>query len=211
MPTISVVCGTFGDDSWVELAESRALPSAHNQTLPPADVVHVHAGTLHEARNSAATRATGEWLVVCDADDQLDSGYLVAMAAAVDHHGPGENLILQPATLGVVDGVEDAEPVVIPPRGATLLSGNHLIVGCCVRRRQLLEVGGFEAWDAFEDWDMFLKLWCDGAFIRQVPDAVYRVHVRPGSRNQLTPRAAGRIVKQIRDRHTPVAQRRGLI
>jgi glycosyltransferase involved in cell wall biosynthesis len=177
--TVSVVVGTYGGQQWVQLAEQRALPSVLAQTAP-CEVIHVHGPSLHEARNEGAARAGGEWLVFLDADDELDRHYVAAMLDAVDA-GAGERLF-QPATLGVVEGVEDDAPVLLPER--PLLEANYLVIGTMVAAAQFSRVGGFGDWSMFEDWDLWIRCWLEGARVQSVPGAVYRVHVMPSSRNR---------------------------
>jgi GT2 family glycosyltransferase len=105
--------------------------------------------------------------------------------------------LYQPSTLGIVDGLADPAPVLIPSK-ESLLEGNWMVVGTMIERGQFLRVGGFRELPAYEDWDLWLRCWRDGAALVQVPDAVYRVHVRQHSRNDLTRSAAVRLFKEIR-------------
>lgn len=174
-PCIAVIIPTFGDvEFWSQLA-GRAVSSAMNQTRPPDQVIRVHAATLQEARNDGAAEANTEFLCFLDADDELDPGFIAAMVNA-----PTTDL-RQPATIGVVNGRSDPEPVLIPK--CRLLDRNYLIIGTVVRRELFLQVGGFEDWPIYEDWDLWLRCEHAGATVSAVPDAVYRVHVREGSRN----------------------------
>jgi len=185
---VSIVVGTFGDlDVWGSIAE-RALASASIQTTP-AEVVHSHADTLKEARNHGAAIAKGEWLIFLDADDELDPKYVEAMLAS-------EGDLRQPATLGVVDGKEDDYPVVIPPR--VLIDSNYLVIGTMCRKADFLAVGGFDDFDMFEDWDLWLRMVLNGAVPVPCPEAIYRVHVSPNSRNQTM---NSQVYAQIRNRH----------
>lgn len=208
MTRISVVIGTFGDrDKWGALAERRAAVSATRQSRPAEGVYHCHGDTLHEARNQAAEWAAGEWLAFLDADDELDVGYVEAMAAATEQAGPGDWL-LQPATLGVVDGHDDPFPVVIPPK--PLIEGNYLIIGTLIRRDQFLRLGGFREWPIYEDWDLMLRAWLDGAEVLTVPEAIYRVHVTPGSRNQADRAVQLQVYGAIRQQHLSAVHQRTL-
>jgi glycosyltransferase involved in cell wall biosynthesis len=209
MTTIGVVVATFGDaDVWVPLA-ARAAASAHAQTRPPDDVVCVHGFALHEARNAGAAELDTEWIVFLDADDSLDAGYLAAMEAAIARLGDGEHL-LQPATLGVYpDGREDSHPVLIPPK-ASLLDGNHLVIGTAVRRDLFQRVGGFRDWPLYEDWCVWIRCWLEGAVPVGVPAAVYRVTVREGSRNNAARALQVRTYNAIRGNYLEVARRRGV-
>lgn len=200
MNDVTVIIPIFGDvERWGVLAE-RALRSAQNQTVPAHDVVISVAETLEDARNRPALAATTEWLCFLDADDELDPGYLEAMLA-----GTGD--LRQPSTLGVVDGVEDPFSVVIPAK--PLLDGNYIVIGAFVRRTMFVAAGGFNALPAYEDWDLWIRCWLEGAEITVCPEAIYRVHVQPESRNQLNRDAALRSYHFIRNRYvrrTPKAR-----
>jgi glycosyltransferase involved in cell wall biosynthesis len=190
--TVGVVVGTYGDQKWADLAETRALPSARNQTRPADRIIHMHLDTLAEARNQGAIAAATRHLVFLDSDDELDPGYLEAMMA-----GTGD--LRQPSTLGVYpDGTEDEHPVLIPARD--LRVANYLVIGTMVRRELFLRVGGFRELEAWEDWDLFTRMWLAGGVITACPDAIYRVHVNPAGRNQMSPAEAGALYSKIKAR-----------
>lgn len=174
--SVGVAVGTFGDHSWVDLARSRALASVERQSRQPDQVVHVHAATLHEARNAAAAQLATEWVIFLDADDELDQRYVEAMLA-------GRGDLRQPATMGVHPDGREETPVVIPPK--PLMEGNYIVIGAMVRLEQFHRVGGFLDWPAWEDWCLWVRCWMDGAEIAAVPEAVYRVYVAPRGRNVL--------------------------
>lgn len=177
--TVAVVVATFGDlDTWAPLAD-RAVASVHRQTHPVDAVARVHGDTLAAARNDGAlVKPDADWLIFLDADDELDDRYVEAMLA-----GAGD--VRQPSTIGVhPDGTVDDHPNVIPPRGASLLVGNHIVVGAMQRASLFHQVGGFRDLPALEDWDLWLRMEEAGATFGVVADAVYRIHVTPASRNQ---------------------------
>lgn len=181
--SLSIVCGTYGDDSWVELAQ-RAVASAEAQTRPPDEIIHVHAGSLHEARNQAIEHATSEWVSVLDADDTLDPGFVEAMARAAS--GLTGDHLLQPNTIGVYpDGTEDDAPALIPAR-KSITEGNWLVIGTAIRREQFLRLGGFQDIPVLEDWLLWGSAVLEGAIPIPVPDAIYRIMVRPDGRNSPT-------------------------
>jgi glycosyltransferase involved in cell wall biosynthesis len=197
--TISVCIGTYGIEPWKRLAQERAIPSVEGQTYPAVDCQWVHGQTLHEARNQAAADATGEWLCFLDADDELDRCYLEAMTRALEHDGSTKRL-LQPATIGVYgDGGTDLAPVLHPPK--PLHIANFLIIGTVVRRDQFLQVGGFADLVSHEDWDLWLRCWIDGAVVQPVPDAIYRVHVRPNGRNSAGTAPHVKVINDIRAKY----------
>lgn len=180
MGSVAVIIGYYGDESvWRPLVE-RAARSVHGQK----DTIEIgsYADTLANARNGAAKLVSDQWLVFLDADDELAPGYTEAMLAAAEANP--EASIFKPATIGVYeDGSTDDEPVMIPKRN--LLKANHIVIGAMVKRDLFLNAGGFRELPALEDWDLWLRLALEfDAKIVEVPDAVYRVHVRSDSRNQ---------------------------
>lgn len=172
--TVSVVIPTFGNNDLYRRLALRAANSAVDQSMEPLEIIRIHEETLQEARNNGAEQAKGEWLIFLDADDELDHHYIEAMYKA-------EGDIRRPATLGVVDGVEDTEAVMIPRKN--LLVTNFIVIGAMHRREDFLAAGGFNNYPCLEDWDLWLRMVANGAEVVDVPEAIYRVHVTPDSRN----------------------------
>jgi glycosyltransferase involved in cell wall biosynthesis len=180
---ITVCVGTFGDQIWERLANERALPSAKRQSLRAEAVRWSHGTHLHAARNLAAAEATSKWLCFLDADDELDAGYLEAMTAVVSRIPDSVQALVQPSTLGVhPDGHEDLEPVLIPRK--PLLEGNFMVIGTLIRTEQFHRLGGFHDWPIYEDWELWLRAWIDGAIFEAAQKAIYRAHVYDISRNK---------------------------
>lgn len=193
----SVVIATYGDlDVWGPLS-MRALRSVAQQTREPKSISRVHGRTLAEARNQGAREATGEWLILCDADDELDPGYIEAMETVVLELG-SRRALLKPSTLGVYpDGSTDDHPVMIEAR--PLLESNHMVIGTAMRRAEFTAVGGFADMPILEDWHLFIRLQLAGAEVAEVPEAIYRVGVWPNSRNTTDPGLHGQYYTRIRD------------
>lgn len=194
----TVAVATFGEQSWSDLAHERAIPSAAAQGV---EVVHVHGETLHGARNAALDLVSTPWVVYCDADDELEAGYVETMAAA-----SGDLRV--PRVRYARDGVAgDPEfPRVAGHRhdctGDCLPEGNWIIVGAAVRVDMLRSVGGWEAWPWSEDWALWARCWKAGAVIERVPRAIYRAYVRRDSRNRAPDQTLKRRVH--RDIHAAV-------
>jgi glycosyltransferase involved in cell wall biosynthesis len=176
---VSVVVATFGGAEWVELAQERAVPSAEAQ----APTLHFHGPTLSEARNEGLDRVESEFVIFLDADDELESGYVEAMAA-------GSADLRAPSVAYVRNGVRH-EPYV--PRVAghdhtcdpgCLVEGNWLVVGSVVRTELACRAGGWHEWPLYEDWDLWRRCWLQGCSIEAIPEAVYRAHWRRDSRNR---------------------------
>lgn len=180
----TVCIGTYGDlGVWAERAE-RAMVSVGDQ----APCLWVHEDSLARARNEAAAAAEGSHLVFLDADDELSPGYVEAMMAGVAD-------IRKPSTLGVYeDGSTDEQPVMIPTRD--IRTANHIVIGAMVNRDLFLASGGFRDLPILEDWDLWRRLVLGGASVEEIPDAVYRVSVRAGSRNA-DHALHGRVYRQI--------------
>jgi len=153
--------------------------------MPPLEIILSHENTLAEARNLGAAKATGDWLVFLDADDALDSKYIEAMSRRIDEVGGGDYLI-QPATLGVVDGVDDDFAVLIPAR-TDISSGNWMVIGTAVRRDTFVRVGGFMDLPCWEDWVLWTMCIISGSKCTTSPEAIYRVTVTANSRNNPSP------------------------
>lgn len=182
---VTVAVATFGADSWVDLAHRRALPSAETLGLR---AVHIHAPTLHEARNAAVALVDSEWVIHLDADDELEPGYVEAMAAAAaDVRAPAVRYVHlgRPASAGMprVAGHSHA------CQAACLPDGNWLVVGSAVRTEMVRAVGGWWPEPVYEDWSLWLRCYLAGASFEAVPAAVYRAHVRRDSRNRSLPMA----------------------
>jgi GT2 family glycosyltransferase len=185
---VTIAIATFGDQSWIDLAESRAIPSAERFGVP---VVHFHAGTLHEARNGALERVDTEWVVHLDADDELAPTYLDMLAR-------GTADLRVPAVSYVRNGL--IPPPYVPKVAGhshdcsadCLIDGNWIVVGAMVRAQMVRDVGGWRDFEWAEDWDLWVRCWQAGATIEALPKAVYRAHVRPDSRNRALDRA-GRV------------------
>lgn len=175
--TWSCLIATCGDESWSELAWTRAYPSAQSQGFDEVILEHHSDATLAEARNRILASADCDVVVFLDADDELEPGYLNAMKAALEAGG-GE-FLLAPAVRYVRGGVPGRPQFVNRGRWPQL---NECVIGTGAPRRLLLEIGGFDEWPAWDDWALWLKCVARGAHIVYVEDAIYRAHVRPDSR-----------------------------
>jgi glycosyltransferase involved in cell wall biosynthesis len=195
---VVIAVSTYGSDWWRDLARTRAIPSARRQGV---EVIHSHGATLAEARNESVERAGDtEWIVHLDADDELEPGFLDAMAVAAE----GGADVLAPSVHYVRPG--SVSRGVMPKVyghthhcvGECLPEGNWLVVGSMVRVALVRAVGGWRDWTVYEDWDLWLRCWLGGGKVEAAPDAVYRAHVRSGSRNRsLTAAARNRIHHKI--------------
>lgn len=181
---VSILIGTYGEDSWEELAHERALPSARAEDPFETLIGHEPEGTVASCRNYLAAKAKGDWLCFLDADDELDPGYLNAMEKVLGREDEVNRppLLLTPSVSYVMKNYRR------PPmfhQEISLELGNWLVVGTLLERELFERVGGFPDYPhGFEDWALFAKCWKAGADIRKVPRAVYVAHVNPKSKHR---------------------------
>jgi len=119
------------------------------------------------ARNAAAARARGEFLVVLDADDEMRPHYLDSMALLASKM-PGCDIYSCNALVRDSDGTEstwlpaDTAPVPIQLTLADMLSRNRIFVMATVRTAAFERAGGFDASSAVEDYDLWLRILASG-------------------------------------------------
>lgn len=189
---LSILICTFGEDHWRKLAVERALPSAQGQAAVEVRQWHSPNASLCETRNYAADAAVGDALCFLDADDELAPGYAAAMAQAAAERP--EAAVYYPAVSYVYPG-RPAEPPRLLAQHRPLVELNRAVIGSVIRRDLFLKLGGFRELPALEDWDLWLRASIHGAIV-PVPEAVYRVHVSPRSRNR-----DQRLYRQLRAEH----------
>lgn len=187
---VTVVVGTFGSQHWVKLAE-RAIRSAESQ----APVIHRHESTLAEARNAGLAEVKTEWVVHLDADDELEPGYIEAMAKGTAD--------LRAPSVRYVRNRQERAPVMPRVWGHThdctaecLRYGNWMVIGTCLRTELARSVG----WQEFgwsEDWGMFAGCWKAGGTVEAIPEAVYRAHTSRRGRNRVSPAVGLRWHREI--------------
>lgn len=183
----TVIVTAFGDQSWVDLALERAVPSAEAQGVP---VILSHGTSVASSRNDGAAKADTEWLIFLDADDELAPGYVEAMARA-------DGDLRAPSVSYVHHGLPDP-PLSLADRNIRHL--NPCVIGTAVRKTLFERVGGFHDEPIYEDWALWLRCVNAGATIEHVLDAVYLAHVRDGSRNNAETNLRRRTYREIKAR-----------
>lgn len=158
---VTVVVPIFGDlDVWLPRART-AKASVDAQTVPTA--CHIVEGVdLPDARNAALALVETEFVIVLDADDELDPRYVEHMLA-----GTGD---VRWPTIQYRDGTLISDPV------GALPEANHIVIGAMARRDLLVDVGGFTDLPVLEDYDLWCRCWAAGADMRPCLGAVYRYH-----------------------------------
>lgn len=196
--SFAVVIATYGDQGWAELARERALASLEEQDAEEVVLRHEPGGSLAGARNTAAASVRSTHLVFLDADDELAPDYLDALrrahsvltAPSLERDRP--RFHRRPALL--VPRVQEVRevgrslresPPEFPNRQRPMEELNHCVIGTAVPTEMFRRAGGFrDDLPAYEDWALFLACKRLGARLVDVPGAVYRAWMRPGSRNE---------------------------
>lgn len=161
---ISIIIATYGDDIWKEIAQ-RAVISAENQTLK-SEVIYVHGDTLAQARNEGASISTGEYLIFLDADDELHEDYTLHMSRC--------NYDLTQCAIQIGNDI----PNILEKKD--LRRFNYLIIGTMVKKAKFL---GFKEYPAWEDWDLWVRMYLKGARIGLCEKAIYKIHQNKNGRN----------------------------
>jgi glycosyltransferase involved in cell wall biosynthesis len=205
MPACSLIIVSYGSAWWKQAGDERALPSARAQG--DYEIIRIHRDdpntNLCSLRNQAVVQATSDHVVVLDADDELEPGYVDAMlAASGDIRYPKIRVLSEPNETPLPAPYEiDARPI---------WEGNYVIVGAMMRRDMFLNLGGYDPeLEYAEDWDFYIRAFFAGASFQFVAHATYRQNWRLNSRNQNPD--GERLRQQIRDRYSKLAKEAGLI
>jgi GT2 family glycosyltransferase len=183
--SVSILIATYGEQSWLQMAQNRALPSADSQGAYEVHQGHYPEATIAQARNRLAEDASGDWLIFLDADDELGPGYVTGMMRSAARKGVPERALLTPAVSYWYPGRRRANSPRFLPH-CDLSQGNYLVLGTMVQRDLFRQVGGFSDYPhGYEDWSLWAKCWKAGAKVIQVRRAVYIAHVDPNSKHRV--------------------------
>lgn len=187
---VTIAVATYEGPQWPHLdpVRARALASAYAAGATAVVDVHLAAGSAMAARNAALWQVETEWAVFLDADDELEAGYLDAMAAGTaDVRAPAVRYVeARSASMPRMPRVSSHAHECV---AECLLYGNWLVIGSMIRADLARELGGFRDFEWSEDWDLWLRCHLAGASIEAIPAAVYRAHVYKRSRNRAPDRA----------------------
>ena len=201
-PTFSIVIPAYQSSGFV----GDAVASALEQTLPAHEVIVCDDGSTDDlagalapyadritlvrrphrgpaaARNAAIETASGEFVVMLDADDVYEPARLEALGALAAAH-PDLDILATDLWLEEAE----AEPgrfydtIEFPLSDQRLAILEACFVSCPgLRRSRTLEEGGFdESYDVAEDWDLFMRLILGGSRAGLVPEPLvrYRRHL----------------------------------
>jgi glycosyltransferase involved in cell wall biosynthesis len=161
---------------------------------------------LAAARNAGLARATGDWVVFLDADDELTPGSIAAQ-----HRVAGDADAVCAGWFEIDEQGETLREFAAPTFAArpeqTLLPINLAPPVCYLFRREAVDaVGGFgvdPALHGHEDWDILLRLAANGCQFTSADDARVRYRVAAGSMSKNIGRmalSAVHVLRQMRGR-----------
>ncbi|MES2403990.1 MAG: glycosyltransferase [Pseudomonadota bacterium] len=161
LPAVREVLGSLVDPRIVvvQIAENRGISGATNEGM---------------------VRATGDFIVFLDHDDELTVDCLYELALRIDRDDP-DYLYSDEDKLDA-DG-RLVEPFFKPDWSPdTLMSTMFTCHVSCVRRSLALELGGLRSeYDGSQDWDFVLRVSERARRIAHVPKVLYHWRITPGS------------------------------
>jgi hypothetical protein len=210
-PSFSVIIAAYNVADTI----GEAVSSALDQTLPPHEIIVCDDGSTDDlaaalspyrerivllqrehggeasAKNAAASAASGDYVVILDADDVFLPTRLEALAELAASR-PDLDILTTDAFL-TVDGsrvrrcYEGGWTFAVEDQRREILRRNFIFGLAAVRRERLLADGGFDEsilWTT--DWDRWLRLILDGSRAGAVaePLALYRLREQSLSSNR---------------------------
>ncbi|ROR90128.1 glycosyltransferase [Nocardioides aurantiacus] len=205
-PSMSVVVAAYQ----AERTLAAALDSALAQTLPPLEVVVCDDGSTDDtaavleryagrvlvvrqdnggeaaAKNAAVEAASGDFVVVLDADDVFEAERLEALTWLAVRR-PDLDVLTTDAVVEA-DGREVRRAYhpgwtfPVEDQRAEILSRNFVLGLAAVRRERWLEVGGFDrSLSRATDWDFWLRLVLGGSRVGLVDAPLARYQLATGT------------------------------
>lgn len=178
--TVAAIVATCGDDSWAELALTRAVPSVLPIGPDQLIVHHQAKANVCHSRNIAAMAATTDWLLFLDADDELAPGYIDAMRPFMKMGNT--DCLLAPYVIYVSpEGVRTTPHI---PNAGNWPEHNDSVTATMIRRTTFERLGGWHhTYWPWSDWELWLRAEAEGVKRLHVPGAVYVAHQTPGGEN----------------------------
>jgi glycosyltransferase involved in cell wall biosynthesis len=139
---------------------------------------------INVARNEGCRSVRGDWVLFCDADDEVDAGWMAAMAAAfaAGHEVVGGRIDYRGLNDATAIAWRGADGIGVVDMLGFLPSAHGANFG--VSRRAFEAVDGFD--EAFvhggDDVDFFWRVQLAGFELHEVPDSVVHYRLRPSLR-----------------------------
>jgi len=170
MPKVSIVIPVWGE---YKKFLNNCLESVKRQTYKDYEVIVVENKTdLPSARNEGICRATGEYIMPLDVDDELRADYLEKTVGKGDivttaHFGAGNKKAIPVLEVNLAD-----------------LKRHNVVIACSLFKKKVWEdIGGYDEklTVGWEDWDFWLRAMLKGYKIETVNEPLYHYKQRKGS------------------------------
>jgi glycosyltransferase involved in cell wall biosynthesis len=177
----------------------RAIRSAQNQTIPPAEVIIVDGGSTDNSREIAENLCAGwieafprrqanarnigiqntacEFIVPLDADDWIESNYVErCLEVMLSDDGIGA---VAPDLVWLDGRVQPTTPPFTVER---FFQGNLMFCCSMFRRKAWRKTGGYdETWGLYEDWLFWGKMVAAGWKIKELHEPLFHYNPHAGS------------------------------
>lgn len=145
------------------------------------------------ARNTAVAAATGEYVVLLDADDDWEPRRLEALAATLAAR-PDLDVVTTDAWFEVggrrTGRFYEHNRFPTTDQHRVILERSYVMPHPAIRRRRIIEVGGFDsAVEPAEDWDMSIRLALSGSLFAVIDEPLATYRLRDGSLTSARARA----------------------
>lgn len=151
-------------------------------------------GDLADALNAGLKEAKTEYVIRLDDDDLLGDGLIEALEAAIwDVDVAYPSLVLTDEELKVKGAFTASEFCPNRLQVWNFVPG----AGALFRREAALAVGGYRELDAWEDWDLWVRMSRAGYRFKALPMARYFYRQSSTSRNKITAETEQKLKQQI--------------
>jgi GT2 family glycosyltransferase len=138
---------------------------------------------LSRVRNLAARTATTEWIVYLDADDWLMADFIASAQSWLHEHRDVDALTTD-MTIVKNGGSRRIVRTSLPAFWTDLLQRNTIVQTSLIRRRAVLDLGGYDPTLDYEDWDFWIRFLQSGRRIARLAGShvFHREHGRNKSK-----------------------------
>ena len=165
--------------------DTGAIAEEHARWDGRLRVLHASHGGVGAARNAGIEATRAPWVMILDADDQLQPWHLEGMMATARDDATADVVYCDWRIVGAngLDGARQRVTFQGPPIRQLSRSVNVVVHGLVFRRDLLERTGRFQpGMPIAEDWDLWLRMARIGARFRPArADVVARYTMRPGS------------------------------
>jgi glycosyltransferase involved in cell wall biosynthesis len=202
----AVLAQTFGDWECVVVDDGSTddtlrIASAYATRDPRIRVLHQENQGTAGAYNTGVSAATGDFVVICSADDILLPEHLSRMSAFIDREdgydiytsngyrwwpGDSRDICYGPGQSERVHSLQLAD----------VIRRCFLGVGAVYRREMFAAVGGYRQGVFAEDYDLWLRAMASGARHRYLPEPLFLHRVSP-TQKSANPEASLRSIIQV--------------